>query len=311
MTGEKRRFATVAVCAAVFIALLLAVPAVIPFDANATDLTSALRAPGEGGFLLGSDAVGRDVLLRTVAGGTESVLMSFSIVAIAFVVGSAIGLLSGYLGGAVDLVVDKVITMFQAFPSFVLAIAIAAILGQGALNMVIAVSAVFWTQFARLARSLALSLRSSDEVRAAVVCGARTFDICLRHLLPAVASPLAVMAALSIGDTVLTMAGLSFLGLGPERPTNEWGAMMSEARTTFQVAPWGILVPGCALFVTVTLFNLLGDRLRDVLESDGSAAGAVAGAAKKTSVFAPVRAYAARAWKRFSDRYGTNEKGRR
>ena len=263
---EKARLIVWAVVAAVFTAVLVAVPCIVPFDPNATDLPHAYCAPGVDGFVLGSDSVGRDVLVRTLFGGSESVLMAFAIVALSLVLGCAIGLVAGLAGGAVDAVLDKLITTFQAFPSFVLAIAIAAILGQGSVNMVVAVVAVKWTEFARLARSLALTLKESDCVRSARVCGAGLAAIGRKYLLPNMASPLVVMAALSIGDAVLTMAGMSFLGLGPGRPTNEWGAMMSEQRSAFQFAPWCILVPGLALFASVTIFNLLGDALRDALD---------------------------------------------
>ncbi|MDO4890732.1 MAG: ABC transporter substrate-binding protein, partial [Coriobacteriaceae bacterium] len=273
---EKNRFIAAAVAAAVFTLVLLLVPLAVPFDPNATDLNFAYRAPGEDGFLLGSDSVGRDVLMRTLFGGSESVVLAFAIVLIAFAIGTVVGLVAGLAGGAVDRVLDKVITMFQAFPSFVLAIAIAAVLGQGMVNMIVAVVSVKWTEFARLARSLAMSLKNSDCVKAARVCGANMAAIGRKYLLPNMFSPLAVMAALSIGDAVLTMAGLSFLGLGPGRPTNEWGAMMSEQRSAFQFAPWCILVPGVALFVAVTVFNLLGDTLRDALDvKSHSVAGAI------------------------------------
>ncbi len=263
---EKTRLIVWAVVAAVFTGVLALVPLVVTFDPNATDLAHAYSAPGTDGFLLGSDSVGRDVALRTLFGGSESVLMAFAIVAISLVIGVVVGLVAGLAGGAIDAALDKFITMFQAFPSFVLAIAIAAILGQGIVNMVIAVVAVKWTEFARLARSLALTLKESDCVKSARVCGAGLAAIGRKYLLPNMASPLVVMAALSIGDAVLTMAGMSFLGLGPGRPTNEWGAMMSEQRSAFQFAPWTILVPGLALFVSVTIFNLLGDALRDALD---------------------------------------------
>ena len=266
-TREKRNLLVIGVIAAVFTVAIVLIPFILPFNPNETDLARAYFAPGQDGFLLGSDSVGRDVLLRTLYGGSESVTMAFAIIAAAFVIGTAIGLIAGLAGGAVDAVLDKVITMFQAFPSFVLAIAIAAILGQGMVNMVIAVVVAKWTEFARLSRSLALSLKSADYVKSARVCGAGPLAIGMKYLLPNMAAPLVVMAALSIGDAVLTMAGLSFLGLGPGRPTNEWGAMMSEAASSFQFAPWCIIVPGVALFVTVTIFNLLGDALRDALDA--------------------------------------------
>lgn len=260
-----RLFAMAAVAAA-FCAVLAAVSLLVPIDPTATDLAHAYCAPGADGYLLGSDSVGRDVLMRTLFGGSESVLMAFAIVAAAFALGTVVGLVAGLAGGAVDVALDKLITMFQAFPAFVLTIAIAAILGQGAVSMVIAVVAVKWTEFARLARSLALTLKGSDAVKAARICGAGFDAIARKYVFPAMVGPLAVMAALSIGDAVLTMAGMSFLGLGPGRPTCEWGAMMSEQRSAFQFAPWCVLVPGAALFIAVTIFNLLGDALRDALD---------------------------------------------
>ena len=268
--SSKVKLVVAASVAAVFTAVLVAMPFVLPFNPNATDLSRVFLPPGQEGFILGSDSVGRDVLMRTLFGGSESVLMAFAIIAIALVVGVAVGLVAGLMGGTVDAVLDKAITMFQAFPSFVLAIAIAAILGQGMANMVIAIVVAKWTEFARLARSLALTFKNTDFVKSARVCGSRLSTISVKHLLPNMAGPLIVMAMLSIGDAVLTMAGLSFLGLGPGRPTNEWGAMMSEAASSLQFAPWCILVPGAALFVTVIIFNVLGDCLRDALDAKSS-----------------------------------------
>lgn len=263
---EKTRLIVWAAVATGFSAVLAIAPFILPFDPNATDLAHAYSAPGANGFPLGADSVGRDVLMRTLFGGSESVLMAFAIVAVSLVLGVTIGLAAGLAGGAVDTALDKVITMFQAFPSFVLAIAIAAAMGQGAVNMVAAVVAVKWTEFARLARSLVLTLKQSDSVKSARVCGANLSAIGRKYLIPNMASPLVVMGALSIGDAVLTMAGMSFLGLGPGRPTNEWGAMMSEQQSAFQFAPWCVLVPALALFASVTIFNLLGDALRDALD---------------------------------------------
>lgn len=265
-SSASKHFVVSLTIAILFVGLLLIIPILFPFDSNATNLSSANKAPGTDGFLLGSDAVGRDVLLRTIAGGSESIPMAFAVVIIAFLIGSVMGLIAGFAGGKIDYVIDKIITTFQAFPSFVLAIAIAAVLGPGVVNMVIAISVVYWTQPARLARNLAMSLRESPSAKAAIVCGAGPRNICVKYILPNMVAPLIVMAMLSIGDVILTMAGLSFIGLGPERPTNEWGAMMSEARTNFQFAPWNILVPGVALFCAVTIFNMLGDSLRDVLD---------------------------------------------
>ena len=265
--SAQTRFRIVLAAAIVFVAALLVVPLVVPFDPNATDLSHALCAPGQEGFLLGSDAVGRDVLLRTLCGGSESVLLGFTVLALVVFVGLAAGVVGGYFGGKVDYLINKVITAFQAFPSFVLAVAVAGVLGQGMLNMVIAIAAVYWTQFARLSRSIVLSFRQSDCIKAAKMCGAPTRAILGKYVLAEVAGPAAVMGALSLSDIILTMAGLSFIGLGPARPTNEWGTMIAESQATFQYALWCMLVPMAALFIAVVLFNLLGDTLRDVLDA--------------------------------------------
>lgn len=269
--GTRTRLVTVLVVAGVFTLVLVLAPHVLNFDPNVTDLAHAYKAPGQEGFVLGSDSVGRDIALRTLYGGSESVLTAFAIVGLSLAIGLGLGLVAGLAGGAVDVVADKLITMFQAFPSFVLAIAVSAIMGQGTLNMVIAIVFSKWTEFARMARSLARTLKGSDSVKSARLCGAGLGAIACKYLLPNMLGPLVAMAALSVGDVVLTMAGLSFLGLGPGRPTNEWGAIMSAERSSFQFAPWCVLVPGLALFAAVTIFNLLGDALRDMLDARGRA----------------------------------------
>lgn len=262
----RRHFFMVLTLAIALIAGLALFSLLLPFDPNATDLTRSLRAPGEAGFLLGSDTLGRDVLARTIAGGSESVTLGLAVVAVVLVLGTVVGLAAGFFGGAVDFVLSKVITAFQAFPSFVLAVAVAGILGQGMLNMIIAIAAVYWTQYARLVRSIVISFKTSECVDAARMCGARARAIIRKYLLPQTLGPIAVLSAVSMSDIILTMAGLSFIGLGPARPTNEWGAMMAEAQPTFQYAIWCMLVPMAALFVAVVIFNLLGDTLRDALD---------------------------------------------
>ena len=266
-SGDKGRkmFLVVLSLTCTFVALLVVAPAFLPGDVGVTDLGESLRAPGEG-HPLGTDSVGRDVLMRTVAGGRESVVLALGTVALVAAVGVTVGLVGGCLGGPWDYALNKVVTAFQAFPGFVLAVAVAGTLGPGAANAVLAVGAVYWTQFARLTRAAAVSFRQSDRMRAARMCGAPTASIVFRYLLPEVAGPVAAMAALSVSDVVLTMAGLSFIGLGPERPTNEWGAMMAEAQPTFQYALWCMLVPMAALLLTAVLFNLLGDTLREALD---------------------------------------------
>lgn len=262
----RRRFLVCCGIMVAFILFLIVAPFFLPGDPNATNPRLALQAPGQSGFALGSDTLGRDVLFRTIAGGTESIVIGFGVVAVILVLGTVVGLTAGYFGGSIDYVLSKVITAFQAFPSFVLAVAIAGILGQGIANMIIAIAAVYWTQYARLVRSITLTFKHSECIDAARMCGAPTLQLIAKYFLPQIIGPLAVLSAVSMSDVILTMAGLSFIGLGPERPTNEWGAMMAEAQPTFQYAIWCMLVPMAALFIAVVIFNLLGETLRDALD---------------------------------------------
>ena len=160
----------------------------------------------------------------------------------------------------------KITLVFQAFPNFILAVAVAGMLGTGLKNSVLALGAVYWITYAKLSRSLVLSIIDSEYIRAAKICGAGPTAIIFKYILPNMVSPLIVTAALDVSSFILSMAGLSFLGLGPSRPTAEWGATMSEAKTFIQQAPWCIVFPGLALLVTVVIFNLLGDALRDVID---------------------------------------------
>lgn len=262
----RTRFLACLALAAAFSAFFMAAPLFMQDDPSATNLALALRPPGCDGFVFGSDALGRDVLARTIAGGSESIVSGFWALAVICSLGTAVGLAAGYFGGIVDYVLSKVIAAFQAFPGFVLAVAIAGVLGQGIVNMVIAIAAVYWTQYARLVRGIVMAFKESECVDAARLCAASTPALVRKYLLPQVAGPVAVLSAVSMSDIVLTMAGLSFIGLGPERPTNEWGTMMAEAQATFQYALWCMLVPMAALFLAVVVFNVLGDALRDALD---------------------------------------------
>lgn len=262
----RTRFLICLALAITFTLTLIIAPSLLPEDPNITNPALALQSPGHNGFLLGSDTLGRDILARTIAGGSESIVVGFGVMAVIILVGTTVGLAAGYFEGAVDYTLSKIITAFQAFPSFVLAVAIAGILGQGLINMVIAIAAVYWTQYARLVRGITIAFKKSECINAAIMCGARTTPLLRKYLLPQILGPVAALSAVSMSDVILTMAGLSFIGLGPERPTNEWGALMAEAQTTFQYAIWCMLVPMAALFVAVIIFNLLGDTLRDALD---------------------------------------------
>ncbi|MCI8593461.1 MAG: ABC transporter permease [Lachnospiraceae bacterium] len=264
----KRWLAVSLVLLAGLFAVALAGPYLVPHQPFKPDMRQAFSPPGAG-HILGTDNLGRCVFCRIVAGCGTSVFSALAVVTIVFVFGTGMGVTAGFLGGAVDRVVMKITLVFQAFPSFILAVAVAGILGNGLANSVLSLCAVYWTTYCRLARSLTVSLRDMPYIRAARVCGAGKLPILVKYVLPNAAPALFVTAALDVGSVVLSMAGLSFLGLGAIRPTAEWGAVMSEAKDYLQTAPWIILFNGAALFIVVTVFNLLGDSLRDALDAGG------------------------------------------
>ncbi|NIR30724.1 MAG: ABC transporter permease [Gammaproteobacteria bacterium] len=232
---------------------------------NAVDLPHVLVGPGAGAWL-GYDDLGRPVLERLTVGGRTSFLVALAVVSLSLGVGALVGTLSAWLGGFWDHLVVRLIDIFLAFPGMLLAIALAGILGPGIENVVIALAAVGWVGFARLARAQALSLKGREHVQAALALGARTPRIVARHLLPLLAAPLIVEATFGVAATVIAEAGLSFLGLGVQSPAPSWGSMIRDGTRYMLVAPHLVLAPGVALALVVLSVNLLGDRLRDYLD---------------------------------------------
>ncbi len=250
--------------------LLVAVlaPVLAPCDPYAATLTDALQPPSAT-HLFGTDKLGRDLLSRVIYGTRTSVSAALLLVVCIFLVGSVLGVVAGYFGGWVDTILMRLADMMISFPGMVLAIAIAGILGGSITNAVIAITAVSWTKYARLARSLVLKVKHNDYIAAARVTGSTTGHILKAYLFPIVTPTLVVTATTDIGSMMLELAGLSFLGFGAQAPTPEWGLMLSEGRAYMQAAPWLMLFPGVAIFVVVVVFNLLGDSLRDVLDPKG------------------------------------------
>ncbi len=236
-----------------------------PYDPNAQDLALALQPPG-GEHLLGTDRYGRDMLSRIIVGAKVSVFSALTLVAAVCAVGTALGVLCGFCGGWLDEAVMRLCDMCLAFPGLVLALAVAALLGGGIENAAIALGVVSWPKYARLARGQTMTLKQEDFIAAARLAGDSAGQLIRRHILPNLAGPVLVMAALDIGTMMMELAGLSFLGLGALPPTAEWGSMMSDGRTLFQTKPWVMLGPGAAIFLTVAVFNLLADALRDRLD---------------------------------------------
>lgn len=229
------------------------------------DLSTAIQPPGPG-HVFGTDKLGRDIFTRVIYGARVSLTASFSVVILIFVIGTVLGILAGYFGGAVDAVIMRIADMLISFPGLVLAMAVAGIMGASIRNAVIALAVVSWTKYARLARSLVMKIRDRDFVAAAVVTGSKTPYILLHYMLPNVLPTLVITAAADIGSMMLELASLSFLGFGAKAPAAEWGLMLNEERAYMQAAPWLMVFPGIAIFITVVVFNMLGDGLRDILD---------------------------------------------
>lgn len=235
-----------------------------PFDPYVQDLEGALTPPNSQN-LLGTDRYGRDVLSRVIVGSQTTLCASLILLATISIVGSLIGAICGYKGGKIDTILMRLSDVFLAFPQMVFAIAAAGALGGGLLNAAAALAIIGWPKYARIARGLVLSIRSMPWLDAAKMSGSTSTAILFVHVLPNIAGTIFVTAALDLGTIIMELAGLSFLGLGAMPPTAEWGAMMSNGRSMLQTAPWVILAPGTAIFITVATFNLLGDKLRDYL----------------------------------------------
>ncbi|MEW6752430.1 MAG: nickel transporter permease [Candidatus Latescibacterota bacterium] len=240
-------------------------PLVAPHDPLQQDLYARLQPPSLA-HPLGTDDFGRDVLSRVIFGARISLRVGLLSIAMALTAGTALGLLAGYRGGWVDSGIMRVMDIVLAFPSILLAIAIVAVIGPGIGNVMVAVSAVMVPQFARLVRASVLSVRELAYVEAARALGASDVRILLVSVLPNCLTPLIVQSTLSLGTAILDAAGLSFLGLGAQPPTPEWGAMLSGGRELLFSAPWVMAFPGLAIFAVVLGLNLFGDGLRDALD---------------------------------------------
>ena len=254
-------------CILVGLVLLAAVFAeyIVPYDPYAQDLSNALLPPG-GKHLLGTDRYGRDMLSRVIMGGQTTIFSSLLLVLIIMVVGTMIGIICGYHGGKVDTLLMRISDVFLAFPGMVFAIAVAGVTGGGVINAVVALACISWPKFARIARSQVMTLKQSSFIAAARLSGSGTWKIIFKHMLPNIAGPILITGVLDIGTMMMEIAGLSFLGLGAVPPIAEWGSMMSNGKSMLQTSPWVILAPGFAIFITVMLFNLLGDTVRDVMD---------------------------------------------
>jgi peptide/nickel transport system permease protein len=250
--------ATFAVCA-------ILAPILAPYDPLAQTLGSRLEPPSAEHWL-GTDQLGRDIASRLLYGARISLVIGVVVVALAGLFGTFVGLVAGYAGGLADEALMRLTEVFLAFPPLILAMAIAGALGPSLTNAIIAIAAVTWAVYARLARGQVLSLRRREYVEAARSIGASRTRVLARHLLPNAIAPLLIQASFDMGAAIIAAAGLSFIGFGAQPPTPEWGVMISEGRNFISTQPWLSLFPGLAIMLAVGAFNVLGDGLRDVLD---------------------------------------------
>lgn len=265
---RSRRKAQLALFLSLAILLLLATlfaRQLAPYDPDAQDMTQALQPPSARHWM-GTDRHGRDLFSRVLVGGQTSIFATLALVAVISGFGTAVGTLCGFYGGKADALVMRISDVCLAFPGLVFALAVAALLGGGIHNAVIALAVITWPKYARLARSQTLSVKTSPYISASRMAGNSGIQTMVRHILPNILGPILVTAVLDIGTMMMELAGLSFLGLGAQPPTAEWGSMMSSGRSMLQIYPWVVLSPGVGIFVTVAVFNLLGDCLRDYLD---------------------------------------------
>lgn len=263
----KKNTAFCIFAALAFLVVLTAVfaPVLATHDPYEAVLTDALQAPSSEHWF-GTDRMGRDVFSRVLYGARTSLAVALILVGIVVILGTVLGMAAGYFGGWIDAVIMRIADMMISFPGIVLAIAVAGILGASMQNAIVAISIVSWTKYARLARSLVLKIRHMDYIAAARLTGSKTAHILGRYMLPNALPTVIVTGATDIGAMILEIAGLSFLGFGAKSPTAEWGLMLNEGREYMTSAPWLMIYPGLAIFITVVVFNLLGDSLRDVLD---------------------------------------------
>ncbi len=258
-----------AVFGAVILLVLMVVavfaPHLAPYDPVELNLTERLSAPSMK-HLMGTDSVGRDILSRIIYGTRASLIIALVVVVIEVFCGTLAGAAAGCLGGVVDEILMRIVDILLAFPGIILALVIVGMLGPSLLNLIIALTSVGWVKYARVVRGCILAVKEELFIESAKAIGCGNFRIATRHILPNIISPVIVLATLNMGTIIISIAGLSFLGLGVQPPTAEWGIMLSEGKPFMESAPHIMIFPGMMIMITVLAFNLIGDGLRDVLD---------------------------------------------
>ncbi|MDO5094791.1 MAG: ABC transporter permease subunit [Propionibacteriaceae bacterium] len=249
------------ILALVMFAVLLLGPYLAPMNPELVDLPAKLQGSSSHHWL-GTDHLGRDILSRVLTGAQVTVGISFLALAICVAIGVPLGMIAGWLGGWLDWLVMRIADVFIALPDYVVVIVLSGLLGPGYTNLLIAIIVVKWVTYARLARSLVVQEKSSDYLQVTVLSGASTWRILTRHMIPHVAGPILALVTLDIGKVILLVASLSYIGMGVQPPSPEWGAMLNDGRAYFADSPQLMLVPGIAIFIVVVVAQWLGGQLQ-------------------------------------------------
>ena len=263
---RNKMFSLLAVAAIAIILVGILAPVIATHSPYESNLHDAFIAPNSE-HIFGTDKLGRDIFSRVIYGTRISLSAALILVILIFTIGTTLGVIAGYFGGIIDTIIMRISDMMISFPGMVLAIAMAGIMGASVKNAIIAITVVSWTKYARLSRSLVLKIKETDYIRAAKVTGCKTVHIITRHIIPNIISTLIITATTDIGTMILELSALSFLGFGAQSPQAEWGLMLNEGRAYMVDCPWLMIYPGLAICIVVIVYNLLGDNLRDILDS--------------------------------------------
>ena len=263
---RNKMFSLLAVAAIAIILVGVFAPVIATHSPYESNLHDAFIAPNSE-HIFGTDKLGRDIFSRVIYGTRISLSAALILVILIFTIGTTLGVIAGYFGGIIDTIIMRISDMMISFPGMVLAIAMAGIMGASVKNAIIAITVVSWTKYARLSRSLVLKIKETDYIRAAKVTGCKTIHIITRHIIPNIISTLIITATTDIGTMILELSALSFLGFGAQSPQAEWGLMLNEGRAYMVDCPWLMIYPGLAICIVVIVYNLLGDNLRDILDS--------------------------------------------
>ena len=259
---QDRKFLFMFFITVLFILATVFAGKLAPNDPLVQDSQALLQAPSKK-YPFGTDELGRCLFSRILYGGRTSLVIALAVTLLMSAIGILIGMISGYAGGMVDTVIMRFTDMLMAFPHIVFVIALVSVLGTGTRNLILAMTLISWTMYARVSRSMVISIKNNEYVEQARLGGVGQFSIIMRYILPNVLPYLIVLITQDIGSNLLTIASLSLLGLGSQPPTPEWGYMLSEGKRYMQTAPWMLVYPGLVILICVIIFNLLGDSLRD------------------------------------------------